>query len=102
MNALRELLTMLLDSVKHGDLTGHLRAWRLVATGRITPDTTAADCAPTILAFLEYTEYIRTQRFIHESRFVADVLDPDRFLHLVTRLDSLFPHDHKGHENGPA
>ncbi len=44
MNALRELLTMLLDSVKHGDLTGHLRAWRLVATGKITLDTTATGC----------------------------------------------------------
>ena len=44
MNAFRELLTMLLDSVKHGDLTGHLRAWRLVAAGKITPDTTAAGC----------------------------------------------------------
>jgi len=44
MNALRELLTMLLDSVKHGDLTGHLRAWRLVAMGKITPDTTATGC----------------------------------------------------------
>jgi len=44
MNILKELLTMLLDSVKHGDLTGHLRAWRLVATGRITLDTTAAGC----------------------------------------------------------
>ncbi len=44
MNALRELLTMLLDSVKHGDLTGHLRAWRLVVTGKITLDTTATGC----------------------------------------------------------
>ena len=44
LNVFRELLTMLLDSVKHGDLTGHLRHWRLVLAGRITPDTTAAGC----------------------------------------------------------
>ena len=48
MNALRELLTMLLDSVKHGDFTGHLRNWRLVATGKITPDTTSAGCLDTL------------------------------------------------------
>ncbi|MCD6345404.1 MAG: hypothetical protein J7M17_07375 [Anaerolineae bacterium] len=48
MNALRELLTMLIDSARHGDLTGHLRAWQLVTTGKVTPDTTAAGCLDTL------------------------------------------------------
>ena len=50
MNALRELLTMLIDSARHGDLTGHLRVWRLVVVGKITPDTTAAGCLDALVS----------------------------------------------------
>jgi hypothetical protein len=36
---IRELLAVLWDAVLHGDLRGHLRAWRQVAGGEVGPDT---------------------------------------------------------------
>ena len=38
-NFLRELVTVLWDTIIHGDLRGHLAAWRSVHIGQITPET---------------------------------------------------------------
>lgn len=36
---LKDLILVLLDSMRNGDFTGHLAAWLSVATGEITPET---------------------------------------------------------------
>lgn len=40
----RELVTVLLDTLIHGDLRGHLAAWWTVYTGTITPETRVGVC----------------------------------------------------------
>jgi len=35
----RDLILVLLDSMRNGDLAGHMAAWLSVATGEITPET---------------------------------------------------------------
>lgn len=42
MVAIRELLVMLFESLRYGDLAGHLRAWRDVAAGRVAADELSA------------------------------------------------------------
>jgi len=40
---IKELLTTLWDWVQCGDLRGHLQAWWSVVSGRVTPESSAAE-----------------------------------------------------------
>ena len=43
INILRELWSVILDTLETGDPVGHLRAWWQVVTGRVTPDDPAGE-----------------------------------------------------------